>query len=137
MSGLTCEEARELLPLLAIDALDVDERDVLEDHLASCSECQEEAASYAETAAVLALALPQVDPPSGLKGKLLTAARRPFVLPDEDARPLRAQRRDWRTTATGAVAAAALLLAAGTSIWAMNLRTELMAQSAQIATLTE
>jgi anti-sigma-K factor RskA len=144
MIGLTCEEARELLPLLAIDALDVDERDVLEDHLAACEPCQAEAAAYAETAAVLALALPQEDPSPHLKGRLLAAARRPRVVDAGDERPGRAETgREpsrwpiWRVTVSGLVAAVALLVALGAGFWAMNLRSELDAQSAQIATLTE
>src|SRR3954467_10968518 len=81
MSGLTCAEARELVPLLALDVLDVDERDVLEDHLAGCSACLEHLAAYSETAAALALALPQYDPPASLKERVLSEARRARVLP--------------------------------------------------------
>jgi anti-sigma-K factor RskA len=144
MIGLTCEEALDLLPLLAIDALDVDERDVLEDHLATCEACQAEAASYSETAAVLALALPQADPPPNLKGRLLAAARRPRVVDTDESRLGRSDAGStsrrlpfWRVTMSGLVAAVALLVAIGAIFWAMNLRSELDAQSAQITTLTE
>jgi anti-sigma-K factor RskA len=144
MSGLTCAEARELVPLLALDVLDVDERDVLEDHLSSCSGCLEELAAYSETAASLALALPQQDPPPALKGRVLSAARRARMLP-AGARAPQAPTPIWRgarfarlrISLTGMVAGVALLLAAGSTVWALNLRSELNAQNARIATLSE
>jgi|SRR5581483_754945 len=142
--SLTCEEVLELVPLLAIDALDVDERDVLEDHLASCEQCQAEAATYAETAAVLALALPQTEPSAGLKNRVLAAARQPYPVDLRETRSRRGEPypratwlRSWRFSISGLVAALALVVAAGSILWAMNLRAELDAQSAQIATLSE
>jgi anti-sigma-K factor RskA len=147
MNGLTCEEARDLVPLLALDALEVDERDVLDDHIAGCTACLEELAGYSETAAALALALPQSDPSPALKGHVLAQAARARALPAggrSAATPapapalgnaLRASR--WRVSLTGLVAAVALLLAAGSTIWALSLRSELDAQNARIATLSE
>ncbi len=142
--SLTCEEALELLPLLALDALDVDERDVLEDHLATCAACSAEAAAYAETAAVIALALPQVEPPAHLKHRLLAAARQPFAIPSPPMGSGRSQRRSipawlhaWRVSAAGLVAAVALVLAVGSLLWALNLKAELDAQNGRIATLSE
>src|SRR4051794_28646229 len=81
MSGLICAEARELVPLLALDVLDIDERDVLEDHLDGCSACLEDLPVYSETAAVIALALPQHEPSAGLKARVLGTAKRARVLP--------------------------------------------------------
>ncbi len=145
MSRLTCEEVRELLPLLALGALDVDERDVVDDHLAGCTACLDELAGYSETAAALALALPQTDPSPALKGRVLSEARRARMLPSDARRgrvPLppvshiqRASR--WRMSLSSLVASVALLLAAGSTIWAMSLRSELDAQNARIATLSE
>jgi anti-sigma-K factor RskA len=144
MSRLTCDEVRELLPLLALDVLDVDERDVVDDHLAGCSACLEELAGYSETAAALALALPQSDPSPALKRRVLAEARRARVLPGgasarRELTPIwrgnRASR--WRISLSGLVAAVALVLAAGSTAWAFNLRSELDAQSARIATLSE
>jgi anti-sigma-K factor RskA len=145
MSRLTCEEVRELLPLLALNALDVDERDVVDDHLAGCSACLEELAGYSETAAALALALPQTDSPPALKGRMLAEAKRARLVPAGATRhqipppPMwrgeRATR--WRVSLTSLVAGVALLLAAGSTAWALSLRSELNAQSARIATLSE
>ena len=144
MSGMTCDEVRELLPLLAIDVLDVDERDVVDDHLAGCPACLEELAGYSETAAALALALPQADPSTSLKGRLLAEARRARRLPAgggarQNPAPIwrsdRATR--WRISLSSLVAGLALILAAGSTAWAFSLRSELDAQRARIATLTE
>src|SRR5438874_228871 len=126
MNGLTCDEARELVPLLALDALDVDERDVLHDHLAGCPACLEELAELSEAAASIALALPQHDPSPGLKARVLNEARRARVLPHGAAvRPDRAPiwRREpasrLRVSLTSLVAGIALLLAAGSTLWAL------------------
>lgn len=145
MSGLTCAEARELVPLLALDVLDVDERDVLEDHLTGCSACLEDLAAYSETAAVIALALPQHEPSAGLKARVMGTAKRARVLPSPPLGPQPARRAIWggarfarlRVSVTGMAAGLALLLAAGSTVWALNLRSELDAQSARIATLSE
>jgi anti-sigma-K factor RskA len=145
MSHLTCDEVRELLPLLALNALDVDERDVLDDHLAGCSDCLEELAGYSETAAALAMALPQSDPSPAVKGHVLSEARRARLIPagatapQTPAPPMwRGERVSrWRMSMTSLVASIALLLAAGSTAWALNLRAELDAQNARIATLSE
>ena len=145
MSRLTCEEVRELLPLLALNALDVDERDVVDDHLAGCSDCLEELAAYSETAAAVALALPQSDPSPAVKGRLLSEARRTRMQPVGAGRgriplpPMTGGRRAsrWRVSLSSLVASVALVLAAGSTLWAMNLRSELNEQNARIATLSE
>lgn len=145
MSGPSCEETRELLPLLALDVLDVDERDVLDDHLSGCAACLEEYSAYSETAAAIAMALPQSDPSPALKGRILSEARRARLVPGGAARrdipppPLRRGERGtrWHVSLTSLVAAVALLLAAGSTIWALNLRSELDAQNARIASLSE
>jgi len=145
MSGLTCAEARELVPLLALDVLDVDECDVLEDHLARCSACLEYLAAHSETAAAIALALPQHDPSPAVKARVLSAARRARVLPAPPLGRQSARTPIWRgsrfsrlrVSLTGLVASLALVMAAGSTVWALNLRSELDAQNARIATLSE
>lgn len=145
MSRLTCEEVRELTPLLALNALDVDEQDVVEDHLAGCIGCQHELAAYAEVAAQLALALPQIEPPAELKARVLGQARRPRTIP---APPLagngirrsfwqRPRMQQFRTTLTSLVAAAALVVAAGSAYWALSLQSQLEEQTARVATLSQ
>ena len=144
MSRLTCEEVRELLPLLALNALDVDERDVVDDHLAGCSACLEELAGYTETAAAVALALPQSDPSPAVKSRVLSDARRTRIQPVGAGRgripapPMTGARAAsrWRVSLSSLVASVALVLAAGSTLWAMNLRAELDEQNARIATLS-
>jgi anti-sigma-K factor RskA len=145
MSRLTCEEVRELVPLLALNILDVDEQDVVGDHLAGCSACQHELAAYAEVTAKLALALPQADPSPDLKGRVLTQARRPRAIPAPPLTGGGARSSFWRrprvqqlrTTLTSVVAAVALVVAAGSTYWALSLQAQLNEQNARIATLSQ
>src|SRR5205823_2352356 len=114
------------------------------DRLATGASCQAEAVTYTETAAVIALALPQMDPSPELKNRVLTAARQPFVLDARQAAPRRSgvgRRRGWwsgwRISVSGLVAALALVLAVGSLVWALGLKAQLDTQSGQIATLAE
>jgi hypothetical protein len=54
MSGLTHSEIQELLGAFALDAVDGDERDLVEAHLAGCPRCRAEVEGHRETAALLA-----------------------------------------------------------------------------------
>ncbi|MGO9602711.1 MAG: anti-sigma factor domain-containing protein [Candidatus Binataceae bacterium] len=54
---MTHDELKELLPLKALDRLEIDEERALAAHLASgCAECEQELASFRETLGALALA---------------------------------------------------------------------------------
>lgn len=54
MNRLTHHEIQELLGAFALDAVDGEERDVVEAHLAGCPRCRGEVATHRETAALLA-----------------------------------------------------------------------------------
>jgi len=54
MSGVTHSEIQELLGAFALDAVDGDERDLVEAHLAGCPRCRAEVEGHRETAALLA-----------------------------------------------------------------------------------
>jgi anti-sigma-K factor RskA len=54
---------------------DDDERLAYERHLAGCAACRAEVDAYAETAALLAAALPAAEPPPGLRARVLAEAR--------------------------------------------------------------
>ena len=130
---LTCNEVRDLLAALSLDALDVDERDVVEDHLATCPACADDLRGYQETAAALALALPQIDPPRGLKRRIVAtatsgnrAARRPASGQRLGAR---------RTSPLALVAALALIVAVGSALWAASLQSQLGEQRALATSL--
>src|SRR5205814_1949498 len=51
---VTHQEIEELLGAYALDAVDTDERDLVDAHLAGCPRCASEVAGYRETAAMLA-----------------------------------------------------------------------------------
>jgi anti-sigma factor RsiW len=53
-TNYTHEDIVELLGAFALDAVDVDERDVIEAHLAGCPRCRAEVEGHRETAALLA-----------------------------------------------------------------------------------
>jgi anti-sigma-K factor RskA len=112
------DELNELLPLHALGALDTDDRDRVESHLATgCAQCVEQLVELYRTAASLAWAAPPAVPPAGLRDRIMgtIAAERPSHEPI----PFRARRAaEAPRSATGAfVAVAALLAAAGIAIF--------------------
>lgn len=66
---------RRLLAAHALDALPAADGEALERHLAGCAACRDEADDLFETAASLALALPPVEPPPSLRGRILSEVR--------------------------------------------------------------
>lgn len=97
------ESMLELAALRAIDALDADEAAIIDGHLAECEECQAEYARSraAGTALAFSTATP---PPSGLRHRVLSRA----------ARITRVRRWYQQTPWRAAVAAAVVVIAAGT-----------------------
>jgi anti-sigma-K factor RskA len=102
----------ELTAAYAVDALDPEEADAFERHLAGCERCREELAALSATATALVYAAPAVEPPARLREAILDAARaeRPNVVP-------LAPRRSRTAAVLGAVAAVAACLAVGLGIW--------------------
>jgi anti-sigma factor RsiW len=100
------------LALYAMDALDVDDERVFEEHLASCEACREELASLREATAALAYGAVGPAPPPELKQRILADAKaeRPNVL----SLP---RRRSW-TAPLAAAAALAAAVAIGVGVWA-------------------
>lgn len=135
---MTCTEARDLLQLLSFGALDVDERDELEHHLARCPECGAEHSAYLDTAARLALAFPQVDPSAGLKRRVLGAATSGRAV-EPAGKPWwsRIQLGFLRPQPASLVAALALVVALGTTLWAAGLQMQLNEQRAVAASLRD
>src|SRR5262245_38625890 len=68
------ESLRESSGLYVLGALGAEERKAFEQHLASCAECAAEVRSLAAVAETLPYAVPQVDPPSDLRRRVLAAA---------------------------------------------------------------
>jgi anti-sigma factor RsiW len=115
----TTNDIHEQVAAYALDALDPDERERFEAHLADCKRCASDLAELQETAAVLAWGADGQDPPAGLRRRILESAR-------EEAQvvPFR-RRREWVAPALGAVAAAAAVVAIGLGLWAASLSSDL------------
>ncbi|HLV44617.1 MAG TPA: anti-sigma factor [Aggregatilineales bacterium] len=80
----------ELIPAYALGVLDEAELHAVETHLAGCTACRAELAVYEDVADQLALAVPQVEPPAALHGRLMAWLERPTSAAAPPARPARA-----------------------------------------------
>ena len=111
------ELIHDLSAAYALDALDPDEKRAFEQHLASCTRCQEDVARFSETAASLAFAAPADVPPPALRERILSEARSER----ENVVTLRPR---W-TYAVAAVAAVAVFAAIGLGVWAASMHSQL------------
>jgi len=107
----------EVSAAYALDALDGDEREAYETHLAACERCREDVASFRTTASALAYDVDLPPLPETLEHRIIAAARaeHPNVV------PLR-QRLAIPAAALGAVAAVAAI---AIGIWAIHLSNSL------------
>ncbi|HEY8408408.1 MAG TPA: anti-sigma factor [Gaiellaceae bacterium] len=110
-------DTHDLTAAYALHALDAEEREAYEEHLAQCARCRDELAQLQESAAALAWAVEAPAPPAPLRARILAEATagRENVVP----LPLRA-RRGWQ-----AAAAVAACTAVGLGIWAATLHDSL------------
>ena len=116
---MKCEQIRELIEAYALDALQAEERRLVERHLAACQECQRLLDDYYEVLAqlpdLLAVATPERLSP-GVKGELLQKlekSRTPVSTPSPENQQRRfppLSRRPKRRLWQGATAAFAILL---------------------------
>ncbi len=113
-------EAHELTAPYALDALDPDERRAYEEHLAGCSRCQDELASFWQTTEALAVAATGAEPSAELRERILADARseRQVVVPFEP-------RRRSLAPVLGAAAAVAAVIALAVGLWAMQVSSDL------------
>lgn len=109
---MTCEQARELLDALALDALDEPEASAAAEHISACPECAAEFDEAREAAAALGLAAPAHRLGDAARARVLEALHEP--------RP--AQVRVPRQWMRMALAAAAVLLVAGLGTWGTMLQ---------------
>jgi hypothetical protein len=74
---LTCEEFADLAAAVALNAADASEEStrIVEKHAARCPDCAWQLDGFREAAAALGSAVRQVDPPGGLRERVLAAAR--------------------------------------------------------------
>jgi anti-sigma-K factor RskA len=120
---MDAEKLHDLTAAYALDALDTEESDAYEAHLAECERCRDELAEFSSVAASLAHAVEPASPPPALRERILDAARaeRPNVV------PLRPR---WAYP-VAAVAAVAACAAVGLGIWGVTLDNRLGNSSAQ------
>jgi anti-sigma-K factor RskA len=111
------EEDHDLIAPYVLDALDTDERESFERHLAACPECQAHLVELQEAAAALAFAESR-EPPPALRDRILDAAR-------ENGKVIAFPRRRWLFPATAVAAAAAAVVAVAVGLWATSLSRDL------------
>jgi anti-sigma-K factor RskA len=113
-------DPHDLLAAYALDALDDDERERFERHLADCEECREQLAMLREPVAALAYAAEGPVPPKELRDRIIEGARA-----EPRAAVIKLPRRNWALGAVAGVAAAAAVLAIGLGLWANSLSNSL------------
>jgi anti-sigma-K factor RskA len=123
-------DVHELTAAYALDALDADERERYEGHLAQCEQCRTELAGLGEAAAALALAAPSAAPPAELRTRILEAA----AAERENVTPL-PQRRLWLLRATAAAASVTACAAIGLGVWAATLSSRLSTEKTHSAAM--
>ena len=125
----THEEIQELLGAYALDAVEADERETIEEHLPTCPRCRSEVEEHLETAALLAAG--GAPAPDGIWDRISES------LEPADLSRYRERRRPVSRWLTSAVAAAALAAAfvVGAEVTGQRQRIEEVAESADDATL--
>jgi anti-sigma-K factor RskA len=113
-------DPHDLLAAYALDALDDDERERFERHLADCEECTDQLAMLREPVAALAYAAEGPVPRNELRDRIIKSARA-----EPRAAVIKLPRRNWALGAVAGVAAAAAVLAIGLGLWANSLSNSL------------
>ena len=83
--GLTCDEVRELAAPFVLGALEPDEAAAVREHLAGCPEAHEEIAELGGVLPAIAASVPVVEPPDGLKARIMAAAAADLADPSSAA----------------------------------------------------
>ena len=109
----------ELSAGYALDALDPEEREAFEEHLAGCPECEQQLAEFWDVAAALALAVDNPAPSPELRERILTEAR----AERQNVVPLASKRRP--VPVLGVLTAIAAAVAIGIGIYAVTLNSRL------------
>jgi anti-sigma factor RsiW len=114
----------------ALDALDPDERERYEEHLASCESCREELQEFWQVAGALGRAAGGPTPPESLRERILQQARdeRPNVVP---------LRRRVTAPVLASTAAVAAVIAVALGIWSFGLSRDLDDANSVLAVLSE
>jgi len=107
-------DLHDLTAAYALDALDADETEAYERHLAQCEECREQLAELNETAGALAFGAVAPAPPPRLRSAILetAAAERTNVVP--------LLRRRWVARGLAVAATLAACVVVGFAVWAFR-----------------
>lgn len=128
MDTTICKQLEEIYPAYALDAVDVQDRAQIEQHIAVCQACANIVAEYRPVADGLAFAAPLVEPPADLKYRVLAAALPPTApAPSLLARLSNLVAQLFRAPAFSAIALA-LVIALG--VWNLSLQNQLAEQAA-------
>jgi hypothetical protein len=143
---VTCEQIRELAPSFVLGALEPGEERAVRDHLATCPEVHDEVAAFGGAVAHLAESVDLVEPPAGLRQRVLAAAAADVVAPAAAgpvvagaARPVdartaprtiappgpRAQARPWIVRPTWLAGLAATMAIVVLGAWNLGLQADL------------
>ncbi|MBW3590849.1 MAG: anti-sigma factor [Actinobacteria bacterium] len=110
---MTHDEFKELVPIMALNALPAEEEEQVAAHVEFCVECSRLFGEYRSTAGDLAMAVRPVTPPADLKDRIMAQARQTAPVGTEASRSQQATpRRSGPTFARwmGVAAAAAVAL---------------------------
>ncbi|MGH7609101.1 MAG: anti-sigma factor domain-containing protein [Candidatus Dormibacteria bacterium] len=118
-----CTDGRDLLGAFVLDSLGPTEEAQVRQHLKGCSACRAEADELRAVAAQIGADVDEVEPPSGLRGRILAQARaeRAHLLPDLMASTPDAPARGWvgRRWSPWIATAAAAVVALSAGGWAL------------------
>jgi anti-sigma-K factor RskA len=113
MNTLTCGEVADLLPELALEALDDQvKRDQIAAHIDVCPNCRERYETLTQAVLNLAMAVPQTAPPPQLKQALMEQVAAGIPAPDEQDAYERSPAQSWRQALRSIFAHPALMLSA-------------------------
>jgi hypothetical protein len=123
---ITCDDVNEDLAAYALGALDADESELVERHLATCARCREDLAPFAQVADSLAQVPAPVAPPIGLRSRLLTEIQAPVARPPTAASAIEPGKTERSVLVLPRwvvfpLAAAAVILIAGVAVLAVLL----------------
>ena len=117
---------REQSGAYALGALTPEERTAFEGHLATCEACETEVGALLRVAVLLAHAVPQVEPPRGLRDRVLAYAGRPSRGPGGPESVIRGSPYQGSSRSTlwlsGLAVAASLAMAVAFGLYALQLR---------------
>lgn len=120
-----------------LDALELAERQVCEEHLKDCSECQREVRELSSVVDVLTLAIDHVEPPRDLRDRIVAAVNdrdsRPPALTAIEGGRSQPQSRGRRTGWSALLAVAAVLAIAALGTWNLQLRNQVQSHSQTVA----